>query len=154
VLAGLSVVYVGVFAGLGSVLFPTATAETLIIRALGTLALLMLHIILAIGPLCRLDRRFLPLLYNRRHLGVVMFVVALGHGAFSIFQFHALGDRNPFVSLLVSNTRFSSAPDFPFELLGALALLILFLMAATSHDFWLHALTPPVWKRMHMGVYF
>ena len=33
--------------------------------------------ILSIGPLARLDRRFLPLLYNRRHLGVTMFVLAL-----------------------------------------------------------------------------
>ena len=26
-------------------------------------------------------------------------------------------------------------------------------MAATSHDFWLHNLTAPVWKRLHMLVY-
>jgi nitrite reductase/ring-hydroxylating ferredoxin subunit len=26
-------------------------------------------------------------------------------------------------------------------------------MAATSHDFWLHALSPAVWKRLHMCVY-
>jgi nitrite reductase/ring-hydroxylating ferredoxin subunit len=26
-------------------------------------------------------------------------------------------------------------------------------MAATSHDFWLHNLTAPVWKRLHMMVY-
>ena len=153
VLATLCVAYIGAFAGLGGVLFPTATAETLIIRALGTLALLMLHIILAIGPLCRLDRRFLPLLYNRRHLGVAMFIVALGHAGFSIFQFHALGDVNPFVSLLGANSRFASIRDFPFELPGVAALMILFLMAATSHDFWLHVLTPPMWKGLHMGVY-
>ena len=68
--------------------------------ALGTAALLLLHVILCIGPLCRLDRRFLPLLYNRRHLGVTMFLLALAHGTFSIFQFHALGNLNPLVSLL------------------------------------------------------
>ena len=55
-----------------------ATIETQLIRALGTCALLLLHVILAIGPLARLDRRFLPLLYNRRHLGVTMFLLALG----------------------------------------------------------------------------
>src|SRR5439155_9981747 len=43
--------------------------------------------------------------------------------------------------------------QFPFELFGVLALGILFLMAATSHDYWLSALTPPVWKRLHMLVY-
>lgn len=136
--------YLLTFVGLGSAVHPNATAETLFIRALGTLALLLLHVILAIGPLCRLDPRFLPLLYNRRHLGVTMFVIALAHGVFSIIQFHALGDVNPLVSLVSS---------FSFQLLGFAALLILFLMAATSHDFWLHNLSPAVWKRLHMSVY-
>jgi nitrite reductase/ring-hydroxylating ferredoxin subunit/DMSO/TMAO reductase YedYZ heme-binding membrane subunit len=153
VLAAGLVVYLGIFAGVGSVVHPNATAETLLIRGLGTAALLLLHIILCIGPLCRLDRRFLPLLYNRRHLGVTMFVLALAHGAFSTFQFHALGNVNPLVSIFVSNTRYTSLPDFPFQALGFFALLILFLMAATSHDFWLHNLTAPVWKRLHMLVY-
>jgi len=31
--------------------------------------------------------------------------------------------------------------------------VILLLMAATSHDFWLRNLTPPVWKLLHMMVY-
>jgi len=57
------------------------------------------------------------------------------------------------VSLFVSNTRYGSLADFPFQALGFFALLILFLMAATSHDFWLHNLTAPVWKRLHMLVY-
>jgi nitrite reductase/ring-hydroxylating ferredoxin subunit len=57
------------------------------------------------------------------------------------------------VSLLTSNQNFRSLPDFPFQQLGFLALLILFLMAATSHDFWLRNLTPPVWKTLHMLVY-
>ena len=34
-----------------------------------------LTIILSFGPLARLDRRFLPLLYNRRHFGVLTFFV-------------------------------------------------------------------------------
>ena len=153
ILAAGLVVYLGVLVGIGSLVHPNATAETLLIRGLGTAALLLLHIILCIGPLCRLDRRFLPLLYNRRHLGVTMFVLALAHGTFSLFQFHALGNLNPLVSLFVSNTRYTSVPDFPFQALGFFALLILFLMAATSHDFWLHNLTAPGWKRLHMLVY-
>ena len=44
----------------------------------------MLTIILSIGPLARLDRRFLPLLYNRRHFGVLTFFVALLHASFMI----------------------------------------------------------------------
>jgi nitrite reductase/ring-hydroxylating ferredoxin subunit/DMSO/TMAO reductase YedYZ heme-binding membrane subunit len=153
ILAAGLLLYLGVFVAIGAVVHPNATAETLLIRGLGTAALLLLQIILCIGPLCRLDRRFLPLLYNRRHLGVTMFVLGLAHGAFALIQFHALGNLNPLVSLFVSNTRYTSLADFPFQALGFLALLILFLMAATSHDFWLHNLTPPVWKRLHMLVY-
>src|SRR6201987_2659054 len=153
VLAGGLALYLGVFVGIGSLVHPNATADTLLIRGLGTAAFLLLHVILAIGPLCRLDRRFLPLLYNRRHLGVTMFVLGLAHGTFSLFQFHALGNLNPLLSLFLGNTRYASVADFPFQALGFFALLILFLMAATSHDFWLHNLTAPVWKRLHMLVY-
>ncbi|MGH9843212.1 MAG: ferric reductase-like transmembrane domain-containing protein, partial [Blastocatellia bacterium] len=152
VVGGISI-YLALFAGIGSAVHPHATIETLLIRGLGTCALLMLHVVLMIGPLCRLSPRFLPLLYNRRHLGVMTFLVALAHGVFSIIQFHALGNINPLVSVLVSNTRYASLADFPFQPLGLVALLILFLMAATSHDFWLGQLTAPVWKRLHMSVY-
>ncbi len=153
VLAGAIVVYLALFAALGSALRPELTLETLLIRGLGTAAFLSLHVVLAIGPLCRLDRRFLPLLYNRRHLGVATFLLGLAHGTFALVQFHAFGDRNPLLSLFTANTRFASLPDFPFQQLGAGALLILFAMAATSHDVWLAALTPPVWKALHMAVY-
>ena len=148
-----ALLYLAVFIGLGAAIHANATIETLLIRAFGTLALLLLHIILAIGPLCRLDRRFLPLLYNRRHLGVMMFVAALVHGVFSLVQFHALGSSSPLTSLFTSNTRFESVADFPFQQLGFAALLILFVMASTSHDFWLHNLGPRMWKRIHMLVY-
>lgn len=147
------VLYLSLFIGLGAWLNPGATVETLLIRGFGTCALLLLHIVLIIGPLCRIDARFLPLLYNRRHLGVTTFIMGLAHAGLAIFQFHALGDLNPFVSLLVSNTRFFSLPDFPFQQLGFGALVILFLMASTSHDFWLANLSAPVWKRLHMSVY-
>lgn len=141
------------FVGVGAWLRPALTAETLLLRALGTAAFAALHVVLAIGPLCRLDRRFLPLLYNRRHLGVATFLLGLAHGAFALVQFHAFGNRNPLLSVLSANPRLASLPDFPFELLGIAALLVLFAMAATSHDVWLAALTPPVWKRLHMAVY-
>ena len=152
-IAGGVALYLAIFAGFGALLHPNATAETLLIRGFGTLALLLLHVVLAIGPLCRLDSRFLPLLYNRRHLGVAMFLVALAHGVFSVVQFHSLGDVNPLVSVFTSNTRYDSLAQFPFQALGFAALAILFLMAATSHDFWLHNLSPGTWKRLHMCVY-
>lgn len=153
VLAGLLALYLATFLGLTALLRPEITVETALVRAFGTAAFLLLHVVLSIGPLARFDPRFLPLLWNRRHLGVTTFVCALAHGAFALVQFHALGDRNPLVSLLVSNTRFDSIAHFPFQQLGAAALVLLFLLAATSHDFWLAQLTAPVWKALHAGAY-
>src|SRR6266581_2005984 len=149
----LLVLYLAIFVGIGIWRNPTATPETLLIRALGTAAFLMLNVVLSIGPLTRLDRRFLPLLYNRRHLGVSTFLLGLAHGGFALFQFHALGNVNPLASLFISNPRYDSVADFPFQALGFFALIILFLMAATSHDFWLRNLSAPMWKRLHMLVY-
>jgi len=63
-LLALLLVYLGLFAGATLWLRPEITVETLLIRAFGTAALLLLHVVLAIGPLARLDRRFLPLLYS------------------------------------------------------------------------------------------
>lgn len=127
--------------------------EVLLIRAFGTCAFLLLHVVLCIGPLARFDCRFLPLLYNRRHLGVTTFLVGLFHGALATGYYHAFGRLNPLVSLLSTNTHYTSLTAFPFEICGVLALLILFLMAATSHDFWLKNLSPSVWKALHMLVY-
>lgn len=152
-IAGFCSFYLGLFISFTAISNPDYTFETALIRSTSTLALLLLHVILSIGPLCRLNNTFLPLLYNRRHLGVTMFIIALVHGSFSIVQFHALGNTNPFVSLFTSNTQFSSLPQFPFQSLGFLALVILFVMAATSHDFWLHHLSPKIWKTLHMFVY-
>lgn len=148
-----ALLYLLTFAGLTIVLKPNFTPETLIIRAFGSLALIMLHIILVIGPLCRLNSKFLPLLYNRRHLGVSMFLAALIHGGFGTFQFHALSNTNPIRSIFTSNMDYNSLENFPFQVFGFLALLILFAMAATSHDFFLKNLGPKIWKRLHMMVY-
>jgi sulfoxide reductase heme-binding subunit YedZ len=143
--------YLAVFAAGHAWWQPAVTIETLMIRAFGSAAFVLLHVILAIGPLARLDRRVVPLLYNRRHLGVLMFTLAATHGVFAIVQFHAFGTRHPLVSVLAGD---GGVPGgMPFQAFGLGALVILFLMAATSHDFWLHNLTAPIWKSLHMGVY-
>ncbi len=129
------------------------TIETMIIRTTAVTAFFLLHLILMIGPLSRLNKHFMPLLYNRRHLGVSMFLIAAVHGIFSIIQFHTLGDTNALLSLFISNKNYLTISDFPFQTLGFFALIILFVMAATSHDFWLKNLTPEIWKALHMGVY-
>lgn len=147
----------GIFAGLTLMANPESTIETIIIRTSAILAFLLLHVILCIGPLARLESRFLSLLYNRRHLGVAMCVLALVHGVFAIIQFHALGNTNPIVSVFTAYSRDyrpgHGFAHFPFEPIGFLALIILFLMAATSHDFWLKNLGPSIWKSLHLGVY-
>lgn len=148
-----SLSYLIIFITVTAVTNPDYTVETALIRSTATLAALLLHIILSIGPLARINKKFLPLLYNRRHLGVTMFFIAAIHGGFSIFQFHGLSNTNPFVSLFTSNTAFGSVSRFPFQALGFFALIIFFLMAITSHDFWLHTLSPKTWKTLHMLVY-
>ena len=153
IMLGLILVFWIVFGGLTALNHPEITAETMIIRLTGTTAIILLHVILLIGPAARIDTRFLPFLYNRRHLGVTMFIIALVHGVFSIIQFHALGDTNPILSVFTANTHYGDLLDFPFQTLGFFALLILFLMAASSHDFWLKNLGPRFWKSMHMLVY-
>lgn len=152
-IAGFCVSYLLLFILLTLIFNEQVTFETLLIRSTSTLAVLLLHVILAIGPLCRLNKKFHPLLYNRRHLGVTMFSMAAIHGVFSIIQFHALSNTNPIISLFTSNTNFGSLAAFPFQALGFFALIIFFLMAITSHDFWLHNLSPKVWKTLHMFVY-
>jgi DMSO/TMAO reductase YedYZ heme-binding membrane subunit len=123
------------------------------IRAFGTCAFFMLTIILSIGPLARLDRRFLPLLYNRRHFGVLTFFVALLHASFMIEWFAVQNALPSLYDELSKASDYSKFIGFPFKALGLVALLILFVMAATSHDFWLAFLTPPVWKSLHMALY-
>ena len=141
------------FAAVTKILFPLITDEILLIRAFGVTAFALLHVILCIGPLCRLNPKFLPLLYNRRHAGVTLFLLALIHAALVIATYHAGGDTNPLLGIFVSGQFNGTAGSVPFQPFGFFALVILFLMAATSHDFWLANLTAPVWKALHMMVY-
>ena len=122
-LAGGVAAFLAVFIVVTKLRSPLITDEILLIRAFAVAAFVLLHVILCIGPLCRLNSRFLPLLYNRRHLGVTMFLLGLSHGVFSIVQFHGFGDIHPLVSLFVSNSRYGSLADFPFQPLGFFALL-------------------------------
>ncbi len=147
------VLYLTGFISLSMYLYPQLIIDTIIIRSFGTLAIIILHIILAIGPLSRINKSFLPILYNRRHLGVSMFLIVSVHALYSILFFHGFGVNNPLYSLFTANTHYESLTFFPFQVLGFFAYLILMVMAFTSHDFWLNFLSPKVWKAMHMLVY-
>jgi nitrite reductase/ring-hydroxylating ferredoxin subunit/DMSO/TMAO reductase YedYZ heme-binding membrane subunit len=155
VLCGVAVYVVG-FIAAGKLAFRGNEAISdpiLLIRAFGTCAIVMLHIVLCIGPLARFDRRFAALLYNRRHLGVCTFCVALVHGLLVLGYYGGFGVRNPVLAVADGYRSFGSVSGFPFEVLGLAALAILFVLAATSHDFWLKNLSPRVWKNLHMMVY-
>jgi nitrite reductase/ring-hydroxylating ferredoxin subunit len=82
-----------------------------------------------------------------------MFILALIHSVLVVATYHAASDVNPIVSIFVSSPITGSVAGVPFQPFGFIALMILFLMAATSHDFWLATLTAPVWKALHMFVY-
>lgn len=122
-------------------------------RAFGSCAFVLLSIILAIGPLARIDRRFLPILYNRRHFGVITACIAVLHAKAVLDWYFAFAEISKIEALFTSNTSFDQIIGFPFELFGVFSLTILVIMAVTSHDFWLSFLTPRVWKGLHMMVY-
>ncbi|MFK7829862.1 MAG: Rieske 2Fe-2S domain-containing protein [Congregibacter sp.] len=150
------VVYLAVFMVISGATLTGADALSpliVLMRALASCAFVLLTLILCVGPLARLSPRFLPLLYNRRHLGVSMFLVAFIHGLLAIVWYHSFGVANPLVSVFTSPGSFESVSDFPFQPFGVVALLIFLLMAATSHDFWNTNLSAPVWKALHMLVY-
>lgn len=123
------------------------------IRTTGSCAFLMLTVILCIGPLARLNQKFLPLLYNRRHFGVLTFLVAATHVGFLLSWYIVQGNLPNLGHELTTWADYGKFIGFPFKTFGIAALLILFIMAATSHDFWLLFLTPRAWKALHMALY-
>jgi len=150
------VLFVGAFMTIGALRNPPADYPAWInlrIKALGACAFTMLTIILMIGPLARLSPRFLPLLYNRRHFGVLTFLVGLAHGYSVVDWFAVQGAMGDLMTEMTNNPKFGQFIGFPIKALGLTCLSILFLLAATSHDFWLSFLTPRVWKALHMALY-
>jgi nitrite reductase/ring-hydroxylating ferredoxin subunit/DMSO/TMAO reductase YedYZ heme-binding membrane subunit len=148
--------YLFIFLKLAPMLSPAARqidAPIFLMRAYGSCTFVLLSLVLAIGPLARIDRRFLPLLYNRRHFGVIIAGVALLHAKAVLDWYFAFAATPKLEALFTSNTSFGQVIGFPFELFGLFALLILVVMAATSHDFWLSFLTARFWKALHMLVY-
>jgi nitrite reductase/ring-hydroxylating ferredoxin subunit/DMSO/TMAO reductase YedYZ heme-binding membrane subunit len=153
-LAGIAI-YLLVYLRLGPFLRHAAQPDdqTMAMKAYGSCAFLLLTLILCIGPLARLDRRFLAVLYNRRHLGVMTCAVAAGHVLAVLGWYFAFSPTPPLAALLGADAGFGQLHGFPFIPFGLFAFLVVLAMAATSHDFWLAFLTPPVWKALHMAVY-
>lgn len=147
--------YTMLFETVGRALFrgdQAITSQILSMRAWGTCAFVLLSFVLAIGPLARLEKRFAPLLYNRRHLGVLTCFVALRHAYDVVSYYFAYGESGKLEAALTYDQAFS-ARTVPFIPLGMGALAILVVMAATSHDFWQKFFGARVWKNLHMLVY-
>jgi len=155
VVVGLVITYTQIFESLSRSLYTgneRFIAETIGMRAWGSCGFVLLTLILSIGPLARLDRRFLPLLYNRRHLGVITFFVLAWHAIKVLDWYHGNSPTPKLESLFLHDTGVHAA-SLPFQLFGAAALAYLFVMAATSHDWWNKNLGAAGWKALHMGVY-
>src|SRR5512142_264638 len=118
VLVGAVAVYLVTFAILTKSLFPYVTDEIMLMRAFGTSAFVLLHVILCIGPLCRLNPRFLPLLYNRRHAGVIMCLLGFIHAALVVLTYHAGGDTNPILGIFISTPIIGPFAGVPFQPFG------------------------------------
>ena len=101
--------FIGTFMTVGALRNPPADMPAWInlrIKAFGTCAFTMLTIILMIGPLARLSPRFLPLLYNRRHFGVLTFFVALVHAWSVVDWFSVQGAMGDLVTEMTNNAKF------------------------------------------------
>jgi nitrite reductase/ring-hydroxylating ferredoxin subunit/DMSO/TMAO reductase YedYZ heme-binding membrane subunit len=148
--------YILIYVRLGPHLQPAILPQdppTQAIDAYGTCAFLLLTAALCIGPLARLDRRFAPLAYNRRHFGVLTLAVATGHVWQAIDWYFSYGKLPIAEALLVLDSSFLQLHGFPYIPFGIVAFIVLCALAFTSHDFWLAFLTPPVWKSLHMAIY-
>ncbi|MEL7472587.1 MAG: Rieske 2Fe-2S domain-containing protein [Planctomycetota bacterium] len=155
VLAGI-VAFIAVFIAVGIATPAGGNAHDpmiLLIRATAFAAITLLHVVLCIGPLVRLWPAAAPLLYNRRHLGVTTFVVSLAHAALVLLYYGGFGAQSPGEAVIAAPVAGSGPGGFPFEALGFGGLVLLFVLAATSHDFWNFALGPRLWKALHMLVY-
>ncbi len=156
VLIGVILAYYYLFVAIGAATAPIGTppdGPSLAMQASGSCAFLLLASVLAIGPLVRLDPRLLPFLYNRRHFGVITCAVAAGHAQQVLNWYFAFSPTPSLQAMLFTDTGFDHWPGLPFIPFGIAAFAILVALAATSHDFWLRFLTPPVWKALHMLIY-
>jgi DMSO/TMAO reductase YedYZ heme-binding membrane subunit len=79
--------------------------------------------------------------------------VALTHASYVVNWYFNFSPNDKYAAVLFSNTSYGQLGGFPFETFGIFALLVLVILAATSHDFWLKFLGPPLWKRLHYLIY-
>ena len=132
----------------GRALFSRPDLDVFLVKATAFLTFLFLSAAISLGPLARLWRPATRFIYNRRHLGVTTWALAVFHAAVVMHYGNSWKPAN-LLKVLAGQTFL----HIPFTLFGVGALSILTVMALTSWDYFLHAWTPRGWKRLHMAVY-
>jgi len=84
---------------------------------------------------------------------VLTFLVASTHVFFMLRWYAVQGSLPNLIHELMKWEDYVAFIGFPFKPLGIVPFVVLFLLAATSHDFWLGFLSPRVWKALHMALY-
>jgi len=132
----------------GRALFRRPDLDVFLVQASAILTFLFLSAAISLGPLARLWPPATHFIYNRRHLGVTTWALAVFHAAVVMHY-----GNNWKVANLLEVEPGQTFLRMPFTLFGVGALAILTLMALTSWDYFLHAWTPRRWKLLHMAVY-
>ncbi|HWN92019.1 MAG TPA: Rieske 2Fe-2S domain-containing protein [Verrucomicrobiae bacterium] len=141
-------VVIGAWFGIGRLLFRGLDIDVFLVQGSAILTFLFLSAAISLGPLARLWRPATHFIYNRRHLGVTTWALAVFHAACVMHYGNSWNPAN-----LLEVLPGQKLWGVPFTLYGVAALLILTAMALTSWDYFLHAWGAPGWKRLHMAVY-
>ena len=132
----------------GRALFSGSDLDVFLVKATAVLTFLFLSAAISLGPLGRVWRPATRFIYNRRHLGVTTWALAVFH-AWVVMHYGNSWNPANLLEVLPGQT----VLRIPFTLFGVGALTVVTAMALTSWDHFLHAWTPPRWKRLHMTVY-
>ena len=132
----------------GRAIFRRVDLDVFLVQATAILTFLFLSAAISVGPLSRLWPPATRLIYNRRHLGVTTWALAVFHA--SVVMHYGNSWK---LSNVLEVLPGQKLVGIPFTLLGIGAIAILTVMALTSWDYFLHAWTPQGWKRVHMAVY-
>jgi len=132
----------------GRAIFHAPDFDVFLVQATALLTFLFLSATISLGPLARLWPPATRFIYNRRHLGVTTWALAVFHAGVVMHYGNSWKPAN-LLDVLAGQTFLR----VPFTLFGVGALTILTVMALTSWDHFLHAWTARGWKRLHMAVY-
>ena len=132
----------------GRALFRSIDLDVFLVQATAVLTFLFLSAAISVGPLSRLWPPAIRFIYNRRHLGVATWALAVFHAGVVMHYGNSWKPAN-----VLEVLPGQKVAGIPFTLFGVGALAILTVMALTSWDYFLHAWTPRTWKRLHMAVY-